>query len=361
MQSSMGVGHIQSDDLKAVVDYVKSRINAYNIQVNPTMLIFYYFKSDNPDMEQKFEEIRQELVPKGYIPFLQQREENVLVITHAPERRYRSNRVNLILFFLTLASTIFVGSEFSADFVRPGPLYDYRIVFDGFIFFSAPLLLILGLHELGHYVVAKRYKVRASFPFFIPVPFSIGTFGAFISIRDPIPNRRIMTEIGAAGPLVGFATAFPLLFVANYLQGAIHPISDSIPFLVNFPLIYKVLGITVPHSKPLFPMVFAVWVGIFATAMNLLPISQLDGGHVARGLLGRRATVLGYAFTGFVLVISFVYPEWLILVFLALLMGLTHPPPLNDYEGVKGRDIVIGVVAMALFILCFTIVPIRTV
>ncbi len=358
MQSTTKLGHIQSNDLKDIADFVTSKINAYNVQVNPTMLIFFYFKSDNPDIEEKFEEIRKELVPRGYIPFLQQREENVLIVTHAPERKYRSNLVNLILFFLTLASTIFVGSEFSADFVRPGPLYDYKIVFDGFIYFSAPLLLILGLHELGHYLVAKKYNVRASFPFFIPVPFSIGTFGAFISIRDPIPNRKIMTEIGAAGPLVGFATAFPLLFVANYLQGVIHPVSDVVPFLVNFPLIYNILGITVPHSQPLFPMVFAVWVGIFATAMNLLPISQLDGGHVARGLLGSRATILGYAFTGFVLVISFYYPEWLILVFLALLMGLTHPPPLNDYERVKNRDIAIGIVAMALFILCFTIKPI---
>ncbi len=349
---------LQSDDLKYVIDVVTSKVVTYNINVTPTVVSFSYFKSDNPEVEKAFEDIRMELVDKGYIPFLQEAEENAIFVTHRPEQKYRSNIVNIILFFATIASTIYVGSILSEPFVAPGSLKLFWTIAYGFAFFSAPLMLILGLHELGHYFVAKRYHVKASFPFFIPVPFSIGTFGAFISIRDPIPDRKSMTEIGAAGPLVGFATSIPLLFLANYFQGIYMPISQIQNLPVNFPLIYHLLGLAIPKGEPIFPMVFAVWVGIFATAMNLIPVSQLDGGHIARGLLGRRATILGYGFIVFIIVISYYYTSWIFLVFFAIFLGLNHPPPLNDYARVAYRDVLIGVAAVAMFVLSFTIVPI---
>lgn len=349
---------LQSEDLKYVINVVTSKVVTYNINVSPTIVSFFYFKSDNPDVEKAFEDIRIELVDKGYIPFLQEAEENVIIVTHRPKQRYRSNIVNIVLFFLTIASTIYVGSILSRPFVSPGSSVIFWSIAYGFIFFSAPLMLILGLHELGHFYVARRYHVKASFPFFIPVPFSIGTFGAFISIRDPIPDRKAMTEIGAAGPLIGFATSIPLLFVADYMQSLFHPFTDTQTILVNFPLIYHLLGIALPKGEPIFPMVFAVWVGIFATAMNLMPVSQLDGGHVVRGLLGRRSVILGYAFVVFIIIISYYYPGWLFLVFFAIFLGLNHPPPLNDYAKVANRDILIGVAAVLMFVLSFTIIPI---
>lgn len=358
MKATQKRGRLQSEDLKYVIDLVTSKVVAYNINVTPTIISFQYFKSDNPEIEKAFEEIRIDLVEKDFIPFLQEAEENAIFVSHRPVRKYRSNLLNIALFFATIASTIYVGSLFSLPFIAPGSMKPYWSILYGFAFFSAPLMLILGLHELGHFFVARRYHVKASFPFFIPVPFSIGTFGAFISIRDPIPDRKSMTEIGAAGPLVGFATSIPLLFVANYLQGVFQPFTDTQSFLVNFPLIYHLLGIAVPHNEPLFPMVLAVWVGIFATAMNLIPVSQLDGGHVARGILGRRATILGYIFVAFIIVISYYYPGWIFLVFFAIFLGLNHPPPLNDYSKVIPRDILIGVAAVAMFVLSFTVIPI---
>lgn len=357
-------GRVQNEDLGFVVETVKSCITTYDVVVTPLDLYFYYFKDQNTNLGECFDSIRKILIPRGYVPFLSEEGENFLIVRHRPETRYKSSRVNLFLFFLTLASTIFVGAEFSTIFLRPGPLWLLFDVLYGFVFFSVPLLLILGIHELGHFIVARRFKVKASFPFFIPVPFSIGTLGAFISLRDPIPNRKAMVEIGAAGPIFGFATAFPLLFVANYLQKIFLPItSGNQGFTVQFPVIYHLLGLISPTSsaQPLFPMVLAVWVGIFATALNLLPISQLDGGHVARGLLGRRSFVVSYGFLVLIVVLSFYpppgYTGWLLLAILALFLGLTHPPPLDDYSKIPYRDLLIGILVLVLFILSFTYRP----
>ncbi|MCL4330566.1 MAG: site-2 protease family protein [Candidatus Thermoplasmatota archaeon] len=344
----------QNENLEYVVNLVKSRIIVYDVQVNPVSLVFFYLDSENPNFEEEFDEIRKELVPKGYVPFVRRNGETTIVVTKLPSQKYATSRVNIILFFLTLASTVYVGSLYSRAFTASVPM---SVVY-GFIFFSAPLMLILGLHELGHYFTAKKYHVKASFPFFIPFPLTIGTFGAFISLRDPIPSRKAMTEIGAAGPIVGFLTSLPLLFVADYLNSIFHPISTVTSFQLNFPAIYSLLGIHINVSKPVFPMVFAVWVGIFATAMNLLPISQLDGGHVARGILGRRSQVLGYIVVGFLLIAGLYYPGWFFLAFFAFFMGLSHPPALNDYSKLKPVDMVIGVAALLMFALCFTFIPI---
>ena len=352
-------GKIENEHLQDLVAIVNRYVKSYEIAVTPLDVFFYYFSDDNPGLNESFDELRKILVPKGYIPFMSEENEKFIVVRHRPAERYRSNKVNLVLFILTLASTIYVGAGFSLSFLKPGPLMDVYAVEYGLVFFSAPLLLILGIHEIGHYIVAKRYQVKASFPVFITVPFSIGTFGAFISLRDPIPNRKAMLEIGAAGPIFGFITAFPLLFVANYLQHVFVPVSiPSTLLVVQFPIIYHVLGLLMPSKVPIFPMELAVWVGIFATALNLLPVSQLDGGHVARGVLGRNSKYISYIFIAILFYFTLSYFGWIILVFLAIFMGLTHPPPLDDYAKLPVRDYVIAACVLAMFVLSFTITPI---
>lgn len=346
---------MQNEDLQYVVNLVKSNVITYDIQVNPVSLTFFFLMSDNPNFTESFDTIRKELVPRGFIPFVRENGESTITVTRNPYKKFTANKVNLILFALTLASTIYVGSLYSKAFVA-GELSQ---ILYGFAFFSAPLMLILGLHELGHYFTARKYHVRASFPFFIPFPVEIGTFGAFISLRDPIPNKKAMTEIGAAGPIVGFLTSLPLLFVADYLNSVIKPIANIKAIPITFPLIYQLLGIHINTSQPLFPMVFAVWVGIFATAMNLLPVSQLDGGHIARGLLGNKSSYIGYAMVAFLLIAGFeVYSGWIFLAFFVMFMGLHHPPALDDYSKISMFDILIGVFALLMFILSFTLVPI---
>ncbi len=358
MENTSRIMRIQNDDLPSVVRTVKSYVNTYEVDVNPLSIRFFFFKSDNENLYEQFDKMRQELVPSGYIPFLMEDVENFIEVSRRPSARYRGNIVNLVMLILTLGSTIYVGATYSANFVSPGA-YSWLIsYFYGFLFFSAPLMLILGVHETGHYIVARHHKVKASLPFFIPFPIGIGTFGAFISLRDPIPNKKVMVEIGAAGPIAGFLTALPLLFLAEYIRKFFTVTGNYQPFIIHFPQLYNLLGLPTNSAGPVFPMVFAVWVGIFATAMNLIPVGQLDGGHVARGLLGKRANFVDYMFVGFLFLIGFYYEGWWFLAMFVVLMGLNHPPALDDYSRIKSRDIVLGVAALIMFIVSFTIQPI---
>ncbi len=351
----MEFGRMQSGSLSQVVDLVKDKIQTYDIEVNPVALTFFYLKSDNPTMDQKFDELRKELVPMGFIPFLREDVENVLIVTVARKRHYLENKVNVILFAMTLVATVYWGSIYASNFSTS----ETQSILYGFLFFAGPLLLILGLHELGHFIVAKRLSVEASFPFFIPFPLYLGTFGAFISLRDPIPNRRAMVEIGAAGPIVGFLSCIPFLFLANYLQQFFPATGNNSMFTVNFPYLYDLLGLH-SGSAPVFPMVLAVWVGFLATAMNLLPLSQLDGGHIARGILGGNSNILGYGIVGFLVFIglAYNYPGWIFLAMFGMVMGLSHPPPLDDYSKINFRDAIIAAVTVAMFLLSFTAKPI---
>lgn len=358
MENVRGTVRVQNENLENIVRTVKSYVNIYEMDVNPVSVRFSFFLSDNPDISERFDELRQVLVPEGYIPFLVRDVENYIEVSMRPSTKYRGNYVNLIMLALTLASTIYVGSVYAGNFVSASAYGGLLIYFYGFVFFSAPLMLILGVHETGHYLVARHHKVKASLPFFIPFPLGIGTFGAFISLRDPIPNKKVMLEIGAAGPIAGFLTALPLLFVAEYAQKLFHPIANNTPFLIHFPLLYHILGLSTSFNGPVFPMVFSVWVGIFATAMNLIPVGQLDGGHVVRGLMGKRASIIDYIFVAFLFVIGYQYYRgWWFLALFVVFMGLTHPPALDDYAGIPRRDILIGVAVLIMFILSFTLEP----
>ncbi len=352
---------VQSDDLQYVVGVVKDRLTTYDIQVNPLSVRFYYFNSDNPALTEAFDHIRLELVPKGFIPFLSQNGEHYLEVSRRPPVNYYGNYVNIAMLVLTLASTIYVGSSYASSFTVTGASV-WSSIFYGFLFFSAPLMLILGIHETGHYIVARRHKVKASLPFFIPFPIFIGTFGAFISLRDPVPNRKAMVEIGIAGPLFGFLTALPLLFLASYLSHFYAPIPNaSSSLLINYPIIYNLLHISIPSSsQPVFPMVLAVWVGMFATAMNLIPVGQLDGGHVVRGLLGKRASIIDYIFVAFLFVVGYYYNGWWLLAIFVVFMGLNHPPALDDYSPIRKRQVAFGLIGLLMFVLTFTVVPIGT-
>ncbi len=357
MDSGINQVKVQSDDLEYLVDFVKSKIITYDVVVDPVSIKFYYFNSDNPNLSEAFDEIRKELVPKNYVPFLNENVEHFLEITRRPETHFRSVIVNIIMLVATLASTIYVGTLWAQPyFMGEGS----RILY-GFLFFSLPLMTILGVHETGHFIVARIHKVRASLPFFIPIPYELGTFGAFISLRDPIPNRKVMTEIGIAGPIFGFVTALPLLFVANYFSHLYTPIPgipSPYPFIINYPLIYSLFHLSYIPARPVFPMVLAVWVGMFATAMNLIPVGQLDGGHVIRGLLGRKANYVDYIFLGFLFIVGFKYAGWWLIAIFVVLMGLTHPPALDDYSKIKLRDVALGIMALVMFIITFTIIPI---
>src|SRR5439155_784882 len=263
-----------------------------------------------------FDALRQDLVPKDYIPTITQERGELLVhVQRRPKARFAGVQVNLILLIVTVLTILFFGGAWNWADYSGKPILSAESIGYGAAFFSVPLLAILGCHEMGHYVVAKRYHVRASLPFFLPSIPPLRTLGAFISMRDPIPNRRALLDIGVAGPLVGFVIAIPVTLAGLALTAATpgnalaESPQPSILFLV-LSQFFPVSGAVAQH-----PLAFAGWVGLFVTAINLLPAGQLDGGHVARALLGRRQFYISWAAVLILFGLSAFYPGWFILGF----------------------------------------------
>ena len=206
----------------------------------------------------------------------------------------------------------------------------------GAITFAFPLMLILGLHELGHYFMSRRHHVSASLPFFIPLPpypvSPLGTMGAFISVREPIPNKKALLDIGIAGPICGFIVALPVTILGLFLTVRYaHPVPADVTnyFIPGDSILYLAIGWLFPGSANymIHPVAFAGWVGFLVTSINLLPVGQLDGGHIAQAILGEKAKFLGYASIGLMLVIGLYAPSWLFFAFFVILLGIRHPPP----------------------------------
>jgi membrane-associated protease RseP (regulator of RpoE activity) len=258
-----------------------------------------------------------------------------------PRRRYW---LYTLAFLATLYTTLAIGARLQFNFEHHLPAY----VTDEDIFpflwalerparllmgipFAATLMLILMAHEMGHYVACLRYRVYATLPFFIPAPTPIGTLGAFIRIKSPIPTRRALFDIGIAGPIAGFMVALPVLCVALALsQPALGGAPDS-QIQFSFPLIFHAVnevfgkGIAVDDLL-LHPMGIAAWVGMFATALNLLPGGQLDGGHIVYALWpGRHRWISRITVIVLILGIPF-WMGWGIWALLLTVFGMRHPP-----------------------------------
>jgi membrane-associated protease RseP (regulator of RpoE activity) len=276
----------------------------------------------------------------------------------------RSWKINLVLFVVTMITTTAVGALYSDGL--PDNLWDF--VLGGFLkgwVFSVPLMLILLVHEMGHYLTGRFRRLDVTPPYFLPAPPPLGTFGAFIKIRSPITNRRVLVEVGASGPLAGAAVAIPLLFLGLSMSRISPGAAPDQGFSLGSSLILELSSVisfghlTSNITVMLHPTALAAWFGLFVTAMNLLPIGQLDGGHVVYALFGPR--VAGYVSLGmFGLLIPMgilVWPGWLVFGALAFFLGLRHPPPLDPYMPLDRSGRRIGWAALVLFFLTFIPVP----
>ena len=234
------------------------------------------------------------------------------------------------------------------------------------IYYSLSIVSILLAHEMGHYLMCRKYGISATLPFFIPIPFApFGTMGAFIKIRERIPNRRALFDVGVAGPLAGLALTMPILIIG--LQNSRFVPLNSLPegsiFLGEsflFSQLAKIIIGTVPdgYDTALHPMAYAGWAGLFVTALNLLPIGQLDGGHVLYALFGRKSQrIYKFAMLAFIIIGAFMYPGWLLLIVLLLYIGFHHPPPENDYIQLDPKRRLIGYFTFAIFLVSFIPVP----
>ena len=237
--------------------------------------------------------------------------------------------------------------------------------------FSLPVLLILLCHELGHYLIARRYGIQATLPYFVPAPLGLGTFGAFIRIRSPIRTRRELFDVGIGGPIAGFAALLPFLVYGiarsrptEVAIGLPPPGEPVLGLVVPGPslameLVTRLLHGPLPDSVllDLHPFALAAWVGLLATALNLLPIGQLDGGHILYAVFGRLARRIVIGTWLALLVASLFFQGWLLWAILVLALGLRHPPVADERIPLGRGRLLLALVALALLVLCFMPVP----
>ena len=274
-------------------------------------------------------------------------------------RQVSSWKLHGLLFFATILTTLLVGSlreggdplTFPGDLLLGAP-------------FSASIMLILLIHELAHYFAARHHGMDVSLPFFIPLPppFIFGTGGALIKMRSPMFSRRTLLDVGSAGPIAGFLVSVPLVILglmsSSWGAAPEYYITGN-SLLFNW-LSHLVLG--PPAGGQLLQMssvAFAGWIGFFVTALNLMPIGQLDGGHIAYALFGRRHDYIAYSFFLLMLVMGFFWPGWIFLAFFILiLIRVKHPPIIDDEIPLDRKRKLLGGATILIFILTFMPVPI---
>lgn len=323
-----------------------------DIQLRGTFLI---------DLADDYDRLRERFERFGYTPLIRRLDDNSKPFILAQPQVYVVQplkwKLSLALFLATVASTMLVGAG-EAIFeqgVWPGILQGWP--------FSLSMLSILLAHEFGHYFAARYHKVDASLPYFIPFPTILGTMGAVIVQRTPPTNRRALLDVGAAGPLVGLLFAIPITFIGlatsevgplpegggYFLEGnsALYALAKVITFGEFLPS----NGIDVQLNQ----MALAGWAGLLVTAINLMPVGQLDGGHMAYVLFGDKARYfLWPTIIGLFIISVFFGGSWYIWIGLLFLFGRGHPPPLDDVTPLDPRRRFIAILSLALFFVLFT-------
>jgi len=304
----------------------------------------------------------------------------------------RPDRVRLqyLLFLLTVITTTLVGAENYAVFsiglnkllampdgerlAWAAKLASEPSYYLNGLWQSATVLAILGCHEMGHYFVALRYGVDVTRPFFIPflipaVPNLVGTLGAFIRIRSRIPTKIALFDIGIAGPIAGFLVAVPALFIGLSMS-RLERLPDDSSSLIELgePLLFQFASFVIWGPLPegftisMHPITLGAWFGLLATALNLFPISQLDGGHISYAVLGRKSTWVTYVMIAVMIGLTVFSLSWLVwtalLVIMILILGPHHPPTSDEHEPLDRGRLLLAGFALLMLIVCFTPAPI---
>ena len=265
------------------------------------------------------------------------------------------------LLLLTLLTTTVVGAGLSgitAQQLENNP----SLLLQG-LPYSLGLIAILGLHEFSHYLTAVKYKIKTTLPYFIPIPFFLGTFGAFIQMRSPVPTRKALFDVAVAGPLGGIIIAIPLLFWGLSLSEIVPLTNQS--SLLNFQalnpqfsfllsIVAKLaLGSDLIAGKAihLHPLAVAGYVGIIVTALNLMPVGQLDGGHIVHAMYGQKtAIIIGQLTRLFMFILALVQPDFLLWAIILLLMPVSDQPALNDVTELDNKRDLLGLFSLALLL-----------
>lgn len=299
---------------------------------------------------------------RGFTPMIQRSGQQDLVIAVPGVLSGGRTRLwlHVLLVLATIATTTLAGATLAGVNLQRNPA--------GILIglpFSLTLMTILTAHELGHYFMGRWHGVQVSLPYFIPVPFSLGTFGAFIQMRSPIRNRRELFDVGFAGPITGFVVALALLIFGLLLSDALRafrmfgpPLGDSLLTIFLTDLLRPQEAATILSRNPI---ALAAYFGILLTGINLLPAGQLDGGHIAYALFGRSARPLGIATVAALVLMGMLFwTGWYLWAALIFFTGLRHATPLNDVTPIDRGRWLIAVGVLGIFLLTFIPQPLGT-
>jgi membrane-associated protease RseP (regulator of RpoE activity) len=295
---------------------------------------------------------------------------------HPPRLKFQHRYLrHVVLFALTVCTTTVAGLLQAGDMLSPGAqgaTVSFWSALPLGLWYSVPVLFILGCHEFGHYYYCRVHNVDATLPFFIPAPLPLtGTFGAVIRIREPFPSKRALFDIGIAGPIAGFLALLPVLYLGVTLSKVV-PIPPESADVIYYgePLLFKAMSWLhfghLPEGSDivLHPMGFAGWLGMLVTALNLLPFGQLDGGHIMYAVLGKSAARVSVATVAVTALLTFHSMSWLMttvmMLGMAYFLGFRHPRIVDEDIPLDGRRRLVAIGALVIFILCFTPVPIET-
>ena len=267
--------------------------------------------------------------------------------------------INVILFFITFITTSFAGAN-SGD-----SLTEYLL---SGLPYSITLLLILLSHEMGHYFAARHFGVQSTLPYFIPFPSIIGTMGAVIKIKSPVPNSRVLLYIGAIGPLAGFIISLVATIIGIYLsqikplpasggESVIPIFGDSILYAVLIQFIHG----TIPPGQDIYlsSYAWAGWIGFLVTSLNLMPVGQLDGSHILYALIGEKQKYFGWAVLACLIFLSFFWIGWIIWIVLILVFLFIAHPPINENSQLTYIERGLGWLCIVIFFLTFIPIPVK--
>lgn len=360
----------KNPDMEQLEMTVASVMDIYKVDTDPAHSISLAFTGRlRIDSETAYERLEANFAPLDYHPLLSTNEQGQHIILalkgriHPPPRPWWPNA---LLFVLTVFSLLYVGALHQAGLQNETEAPPLSEIWRGWPY-ALSLILILGTHELGHYFAARYHKVNVTLPYFIPMPFSgFGTLGAFIQLRAPMRNRKVLFDVGAAGPLAGLIVAIPILII-GLATSKVESLPDEPYVLEGDSLIYTgakalIFGEFLPNGEEdvfINQLAKAGWTGLFVTALNLIPLGQLDGGHVTFTLFGQQARRLYIPLiTGF-MILSLFNPNWLLWTLILLLLGRFYAVPLDSVTPLDKRRRWVGYAALIMFVLVFVPNPLQ--
>jgi membrane-associated protease RseP (regulator of RpoE activity) len=351
---------------QADIEEIKKVFNFYDVKEEGQADVLY--GEPTTDVNMLYGSLYNYFSPKKKVVALERRRgEIALVVKNA---KADNIWINVALAVATLITTTLVGAMMYGVDIFKDPQLSYMG-----LPFALAIMLVLGSHELGHYIVSRKNGIDATLPYFIPFPIPpIGTMGAIIRQKGPVPSRKALFDVGISGPLVGLTVAIIVTAIGLMLPAPVITAQpgDMTYFQIQTPLLFDLIaGIVHPgiSLQSINPIAFAGWVGMLVTVLNMLPIGQLDGGHVARAILGRWSDTLSKILP-FLILFFGVYSTfvmgmpgemWIFWGLLTYVMGSgEHPKPLDDNARIGMLRAAIAVVGFGLTILCFTPFPIAT-